>query len=121
MTRSFCFPAYAGYKISLKASGLSAMGTSMAYILRSLAVVGVIALNSPVHGSRSGEDHASQPTAIRNVVKAASQFDGRSAINGLTAAREAAQILAGLEPETRERVLALAAAAAAGKAQTHER
>ena len=95
----------------------------MAYILRSLAVVGVIALNSPVHGSKSGEDHAAQNAAqtARNIVKAAAQVDGRSAINGLTAAREAAQILAGLEPQTRERVLALAAAAAAGKAQAHER
>lgn len=86
----------------------------MAYILRTLAVVGVIALNSPVHGGKSEADEAAG--AQRRASGAAPSFDARGAANGLTAAREAAQILAGLDPETRQRMLALAAAAATGKA-----
>lgn len=89
--------------------------TSMAYILRTLAVVGVIALNSPVHGGKSEADEAADG-AQRRASGAAPSFDARGAANGLTAAREAAQILAGLDPETRQRMLALAAAAATGKA-----
>ena len=82
----------------------------MAYLLRSLAVIGVIALNSPVHDGKSGADDAGQP--VRSVAApAAAPLDVRSAINGMTAAREAAQILAGLDPETRSRMPDAAAAA----------
>ena len=81
-------------------------GTDMAYILRSLAVIGVIALNSPVLGEKQagGETIA---TAQR-LVKAASQLDPGSAAQSMSAAREAAQIIAGLDPETRQRLLAMA-------------
>jgi hypothetical protein len=82
----------------------------MAYILRSLAVIGVIALNSPVHGERS--DEAGPVATVRNVARVAAQIDRHGAMSSLTAAREAAQILAGLDPETRQRVMALTAAAA---------
>jgi hypothetical protein len=85
----------------------------MAYLLRSLAVIGVIALNSPVHDGKPGADDARQP--VRAAAPAAAPLDVRSAVNGMTAAREAAQILAGLDPETRSRMLALTAAAATGK------
>ncbi|PZN95594.1 MAG: hypothetical protein DCF30_18755 [Hyphomicrobiales bacterium] len=91
----------------------------MAYILRSLAVIGVIALNSPVHGERSDEGTA--VATVRNVARAATQIDAHSAMSSITAAREAAQILAGLDPETRQRVLALAAAGMGGKSETRER
>lgn len=87
----------------------------MAYILRSLAVVGVIALNSPVHDGKSEADKAVSG-AQAGATLAVATLDAGGAANGLTAAREAAQILAGLDPETRKRMLALAAAAATGKA-----
>ena len=64
----------------------------MAYLLRSLAVIGVIALNSPVHGGKA-EDGGAADT-LRNVAKAASQVDVRTVANGAMAAREAAEILA---------------------------
>lgn len=82
----------------------------MAYLLRSLAVIGVIALNSPVHGGKA-EDGGTTDT-LRNVAKAASQVDVRTVANGAMAAREAAEILAGLDPETRSRFLALTLSAA---------
>ena len=84
----------------------------MAYILRSLAVIGVIALNSPVHGEKSEAGGA--VATMRSAARAAAQIDAHSAMSSITAAREAAQILAGLDPETRQRVLALTAAAATG-------
>lgn len=85
----------------------------MAYILRSLAVIGVIALNSPVHGGRpAGHDQAPRtPEPAAHTMLA----EIRSANGALSAAREAAQILAGLDPETRERLMTLAATAAAGR------
>lgn len=83
----------------------------MAYLLRSLAIVGVIALNSPVHGTKS------EPDALAVDAKAAiailAKIDPKAALQGATSLREAAEVLAGLEPETRARVLALAANAAA--------
>lgn len=91
----------------------------MAYILRSLAVIGVIALNSPVHGEKSAEGGAA--ATVRNVARAATQIDAHGAMSSITAAREAAQILAGLDPETRQRMMALAAAAAAGRSEGRER
>ncbi|HEV7329243.1 MAG TPA: hypothetical protein VGN91_29625 [Bosea sp. (in: a-proteobacteria)] len=82
----------------------------MAYLLRSLAIVGVIALNSPVHGTKS------EPDALAIDAKAAiailAKIDPKAALQGATSLREAAEVLAGLEPETRARVLALAANAA---------
>jgi hypothetical protein len=94
-------------------------GTIMAYILRSLAVIGVIALNSPVHGERS--DASGTVATVRNVARAAAQIDAHGAMSSITAAREAAQILAGLDPETRQRVMALTAAAVGAKNETRER
>ncbi len=96
----------------------------MAYILRSLAVIGVIALNSPMHGERS--DAGGPVATVRHVARAAAQIDAHGAMSGITtssitAAREAAQILAGLDPETRQRVLALTAAAVAGRDEARER
>ena len=91
----------------------------MAYILRSLAVIGVIALNSPVHGERSDADET--VATVRNIARAATQIDAHSAMSGIAAAREAAQILAGLDPETRQRVMALTAAGVGGKSEARER
>ncbi|PZR96907.1 MAG: hypothetical protein DI537_00955 [Stutzerimonas stutzeri] len=82
----------------------------MAYLLRSLAIVGVIALNSPVHGTKS------EPDTLLVDAKAAiailAKIDPKAALQGAASVREAAEVLAGLEPETRARVLALAASAA---------
>lgn len=91
----------------------------MAYILRSLAVIGVIALNSPVHGSKSaGDEHA--PVAREHAWPALPidmrALETRGGTGALSAAREAAEILAGLDPETRERLLTLAATATTGRA-----
>ncbi|OYW97983.1 MAG: hypothetical protein B7Z14_16160 [Bosea sp. 32-68-6] len=86
----------------------------MAYILRSLAVIGVIALNSPVHGERSQEHDAA--TTARKVAASLPRVDAPAAMSSLTAAREAAQIFAGLDPETRQRLIEMAAAAATGQA-----
>jgi hypothetical protein len=83
----------------------------MAYLFRSLAVIGVIAFNSPVHSGKSETEGARE--ALRSVAAAASQIDAKTAMNGVAAAREAAQVLAGLDPETRSRVLSLAIGAAA--------
>lgn len=91
----------------------------MAYILRSLAVIGVIALNSPVHGERS--DASAAVATVRHVARAAAQIDAHSAMSSITAAREAAQILAGLDPETRQRVMTLTAAGMGSKSETRER
>jgi len=91
---------------------LFAAETAMAYILRSLAVIGVIALNSPVHGGRSDTEQtvATARSAVRTVTHTPHHEVGSS----LTAAREAAQIIAGLDPETRQRLLEMAAGAARG-------
>ncbi|WP_332684328.1 hypothetical protein [Bosea sp. (in: a-proteobacteria)] len=93
----------------------------MAYLLRSLALIGVIALNSPVHGTRSEPDAA--PFDAKAAITVLAKFDPKAALEGATSLREAAEVLAGLEPETRARVLALAAAAASrsGEAQTSQR
>lgn len=99
-------------------------GIGMAYILRSLAVIGVIALNSPIHGEKS--DEGGTVATVRNVARAASQIDAHGVISSIpmssiTAAREAAQILAGLDPETRQRLMAMTAAAAASRSEGRER
>lgn len=86
----------------------------MAYILRSLAVIGVIALHSPVHGERSQERDTA--ATARKVAASLPRVDAPTAMSSLTAAREAAQIFAGLDPETRQRLIEMAAAAATGQA-----
>lgn len=94
----------------------------MAYLLRSLALIGVIALNSPVHGTKSEPEAASFDAKAAIAILA--QIDPKAALQGAASVREAAEVLAGLEPETRARVLALAAAAVAnrgGEAQTSQR
>lgn len=92
----------------------------MAYLLRSLAIVGVIALNSPVHGTKA------EPEAAIVDAKAAiailSRIDPKAALQGAASLREAAEVLAGLEPETRARMLALAAGAGRpGEGQARQR
>jgi hypothetical protein len=91
----------------------------MAYILRSLAVIGVIALNSPVHGGRSDGDGPGE--SVRSAARLASQIDARSAVQGVAAAREAAEILAGLDPDTRKRVLDLTLQATASRGAANSR
>ncbi len=95
------------------------MGTKMAYLLRSMAIVGVIALNSPVYGTKS------EPDALIVDAKAAiailAKIDPKAALQGAASIREAAEVLAGLEPETRARVLALAASAANRSSETSPR
>jgi hypothetical protein len=87
----------------------------MAYLLRSLAIIGVIALNSPVHGGKPA-DGAIAETA-RSAFRTAARIDTKTAVNGLMAAREAAEILAGLDPETRERLLAATTASLAPRGE----
>jgi len=91
----------------------------MAYILRSLAVIGVIALNSPVESEKPADGGAI--ATARRLVKSATQIDAGGAAQSLTAAREAAQILAGLDPETRQRVLAMALPGMAGRSDASAR
>lgn len=82
----------------------------MAYLLRSLAIVGLIALNSPVHGTKSEPD--APVVDAKAAIAILAKIDPKAALQGATSLREAAEVLAGLEPETRARVLALAASAA---------
>ncbi|MDX3809245.1 hypothetical protein ACXIUS_12840 [Bosea thiooxidans] len=84
----------------------------MAYFLRKVAIIGLIAMNSPVHGGKPAE--VELPQTVRQVVSAV-QAEPRAAAGSLTAAREAAQILAGLDPETRGRVLNAVASAATSR------
>ncbi|WP_353183781.1 hypothetical protein [Bosea sp. (in: a-proteobacteria)] len=84
----------------------------MAYFLRKVAIIGLIAMNSPVHGGKPAE--AELPQAVRQIASAV-QAEPRLTTGSLTAAREAAQILAGLDPETRGRVLDAMASAATGR------
>ena len=87
----------------------------MAYVLRSLAIIGVIALNSPVHGGKSPEGTVAE--AARSALRSASGIDVKAAAGGVMAAREAAEILAGLDAETRGRLLAATTASLSPKAQ----
>ena len=77
----------------------------MAYILRSIAVIGAIAFHSPTH---------ERPVAARNEV-APSAID--AALGAIESAREAAAVLAALDPQTRETVLAMLAATLARPSQ----
>lgn len=85
----------------------------MAYILRSLAVIGVIALNSPVLSDRAPEESAA--ASAKRLVQQAARIDLDSTSRNLTAARETAQVLAGLDPDTRRRLLELALPAGSGR------
>ena len=84
----------------------------MAYFLRSMAVIGVIALNSPVHRTAepAGEPTAHRPTAARST----GPIDLKGLTSSAMAAREAAQVLAGLDPQTRNRLIEMMAASATG-------
>lgn len=82
----------------------------MAHLLRKVAIIGLIAWNSPVHSGKPAE--APLPQTVRQAVGTA-EAGVRGVTGSLTAAREAAQILAGLDPAMRERVLSAAAATTA--------
>ncbi len=113
LTRSSALHAYGRNGIGTGLGRPRNGDTEMAYILRSLAVIGVIALNSPVHGSRPDTEGAGE--TVRAAAKIASQIDARSAMNGVAAAREAAEILAGLDPDTRRRLLDMTLQATAAR------
>ena len=84
----------------------------MAYFLRKVAIIGLIAMNSPVHGGKPSDIELPQP--VRQIVSAV-QADPRGVAGNLAAAREAAQIMAGLDPETRGRMLHAVTSAATSR------
>ena len=84
----------------------------MAYLLRKIAIIGLIAVNSPVHGGKPADAALSQ--AVRQVAETV-RSETHNVAGGLTAAREAAEILAGMDPVLRERILHAAATAVVGK------
>jgi hypothetical protein len=88
------------------------MEIEMAYFLRKVAIIGLIAMNSPVQGGKTAEVELPQP--VRQAVSAL-QTEPRAAAGSIAAAREAAQILAGLDPETRGRVLNAVASVATSR------
>lgn len=80
----------------------------MAYILRSMAVIGVIAWNSPVFSERSPPptEHAAPKTASAPARIAPQRgLDIATLAAGGTASREALEILSNLDPETRNRLI----------------
>lgn len=87
----------------------------MAHFLRKVAIIGLIAVSSPVHNEKPTEASLSQ--GVRQAVEAA-QTGARHATGSLTAAREAAEILAGLDPVLRERILNTAMTTATARATT---
>jgi hypothetical protein len=86
--------------------------TDMAHLLRKIAIIGLIAVNSPVHSGKPAD--AALPQAVRQAAETV-RTEGRSVAGSLTAAREAAEILAGMDPALRERILHAAATAVVGK------
>ena len=84
----------------------------MAHLLRKIAIIGLIAVNSPVHSGKPAD--ADLPQAVRQVTETV-RAEGRAVAGSLTAAREAAEILAGMDPALRERILHAAATAMVGK------
>jgi hypothetical protein len=88
------------------------MEIEMAHFLRKAAIIGLIAVHSPVHSGKPAD--AALPQGIRQAVEIV-QAETRNAAGSLTAAREAAQILAGLDPAMRERILNAATTATIGK------
>ena len=92
----------------------------MAYLLRSLAIVGVIALNSPINATKPDAEQAI--IDAKAALEVLAKIDPRAALQGASSLHEAAEVLAGLEPQTRARVLALAAdAARRSEAQPRQR
>jgi hypothetical protein len=87
----------------------------MAHLLRKVAIIGLIAWNSPVHGGKPAD--STLPQTIRQAVETA-EASARGVAGSLTAAREAAQILAGLDPAIRERVLSTVATTATTRTAT---
>ena len=87
----------------------------MAYLLRKIAIIGLIAVNSPVHSGKPAD--AALPQAVRQAAETV-RSETRSVAGSLTAAREAAEILAGMDPILRERILHAAATAVSGKQST---
>ena len=85
----------------------------MAHLLRKIAIIGMIAVNSPVHSGRPAD--AALPQAVRQASETV-RAETRNVAGSLTAAREAAEILAGMDPVLRERILHAAATAVVGKA-----
>ena len=84
----------------------------MAYLLRKIAIIGLIAVNSPVHSGKPAD--TALPQAVRQVTETV-RTESRTVAGSLTAAREAAEILAGMDPALRERILNAAATAMVGK------
>ncbi len=84
----------------------------MAHLLRKIAIIGLIAVNSPVHSGKPADDAV--PQAVRQVAETV-RAESRNVAGSLTAAREAAEILAGMDPALRERILHAAATAMVGK------
>lgn len=82
----------------------------MARLLCKIAIIGFIAVNSPL---LAGKPEKAEATAVVETIAATVPSKALGGSSNLTAAREAAQILAGLDPETRERVLGAAASLAA--------
>ena len=87
----------------------------MAHLLRKIAIIGLIAVNSPVHGGKPADD--ALPSAVRQATETV-RAETRGIAGSLTAAREAAEILAGMDPALRERILHAAATAVVGKPNT---
>lgn len=87
----------------------------MAHLLRKIAIIGLIAMNSPVHSGKPAD--ADLPQAARQATETA-RSEMRNVAGSLTAAREAAEILAGMDPVLRERILHAAASAVVGKPST---
>ncbi len=84
----------------------------MAHLLRKIAIIGMIAVNSPVHSGKPADTDL--PQAVRQVTETV-RAETRNVAGSLTAAREAAEILAGMDPVLRERILHAAATAVVGK------
>lgn len=84
----------------------------MAHLLRKIAIIGLIAVNSPVHSGKPAD--GASPQMARQITETV-RAEGRAVAGSLTAAREAAEILAGMDPVLRERILNAAATAMVGK------
>lgn len=78
----------------------------MAHFLRKVAIIGFIAINSPLMAGKSEEAQVSAA-----IEKAAAVLKPHAATGSVSAAREAAEILAGLDPQLRDRLLSGAAMA----------
>lgn len=86
----------------------------MAHLMRKVAIIGFIAMNSPLLAGKSDDVPPAAPAVHQ--ASAAGGPTQRGGDGGLTAAREAAQILAALDPAIRDRVLGAAASFGAGTA-----